>query len=347
MKFIDPLTDILPFTIQFYDRDFTILDMNQASVKVFRLKSKAEGIGQKLETINPGFMKTERPALYREVLDTGVPKILNAVLLNQNPETYYVVHAFRHQPGVLCLCSCDVTFWVQDQKERIRELENKNAQLQQFAYVASHDLQEPLRTLTSFVDLLEEDKTSTLSGEGKEFVRFIRNATGRMQTLIRDLLEYSRAGRWQPRRVDADIVLKDVLQDLESEIAATKAVVAADKLPEVHFDPTQLKQLFQNLLSNSLKFRRPEGPVRIAVTTRKVDGGLEIAFKDNGIGIDPKYHEKIFGLFQRLHSRTKFEGSGIGLSLCRRIMEGAGGRIRVESQPDRGTTFYVTIAGPG
>jgi signal transduction histidine kinase len=343
MMIIDPLTDILPFYIQFYDENFTVLDMNQASVRVFRLKNKEEGIGRSLNDLNPGFYQTERPAIYRKVFETGQPVTLNAVTLNLDPPTHYGVYVFLYKPGIICLCSFDVTMWVEEQMQRIRELESKNSQLEQFAYVASHDLQEPLRTLTSFVDLLEEDKTSTLSSEGKEFIKFIRSATGRMQTLIRDLLEYSRAGKWNPRMVSADDVLKDVLEDLDAEIVRTQAVVTCEPLPEIYFDPTQLKQLFLNLLTNSLKFRSPDRQPTIHVGVVAVPKGFEFQIKDNGIGIDPQYHDRIFRLFQRLHSRTKYEGSGIGLALCKRILDGAGGSIRLSSVLGEGSTFAFTV----
>ena len=223
-----------------------------------------------------------------------------------------------------------------------QELELKNKEIEQFAYIASHDLQEPLRSITNFTRLLNK-KIETADDETKKYAGFINGAATRMSNLIFDLLEYSRIGKdVQQTMIDCDSMVKNVLKDLELTIKESNAEIHVDKLPVVK-GYSHLKSLFQNLISNGVKFVKPgERPV---VHISCTDKGKEFVFsvKDNGIGIEKKYREKIFIIFQRLHNRTEYPGTGIGLSQCKKIVELHGGKIWIDSEPGKGSTFNFTI----
>ncbi len=224
------------------------------------------------------------------------------------------------------------------------ELERSNSDLEQFASVASHDLQEPLRTIGSFCELLEQRYSGQLDDDAEEFIGFIVDGARRMQGLIDDLLSYSRAGTKGRdfEMVDCDIILDKVLKNLKAALDRNDAVVERGPLPKLCADEVQVLQLFQNLIGNAIKFRA-EHPLRITVTAEDHGSAWCFAVTDNGIGIEPKFAERIFLVFQRLHTREAIEGSGIGLSICKKIVERHGGRIWVESTPGQGATFCFTF----
>lgn len=226
-----------------------------------------------------------------------------------------------------------------------QELRQSNAELEQFAYVASHDLQEPLRMVASFTQLLKKRYQGQLDQDAEEFIGFAVEGAQRMQVLLNDLLAYSRVGtRGKPfGYVDCNVVLRKTLDNLAPAIAESGATITSDPLPTVLGDDVQLMQLFQNLIANALKFRSRE-PLKIHVLAGKKDGHWVMGVQDNGIGIAPEHQERIFLIFQRLHSRSEYPGTGIGLAICQKIVERHGGRLWVESQPLRGATFYFTIA---
>jgi PAS domain S-box-containing protein len=229
-------------------------------------------------------------------------------------------------------------------RERTAELSRSNADLRQFAYVASHDLQEPLRSIGSFTQLLANRYRGKLDADADDFIGFIVEGASRMQTLIDDLLIYSRVGTdGRPfTRVDGGKVLSKALANLRAAVAESGAAVTHDPLPIVMGDGPQFVQLFQNLLSNAVKFRENDVP-RIHVSV-KMDGNEWVfCVKDNGIGIDPRHADRIFAVFQRLHTRREYPGTGIGLAICKRIVERHGGRIWVESLPGEGSAFRFTI----
>jgi PAS domain S-box-containing protein len=225
------------------------------------------------------------------------------------------------------------------------ELKRSNDELQQFAYVSSHDLQEPLRMVSSYTQLLAKRYKGRLDSDADEFIAFAVDGCNRMQGLIQDLLAYSRAGTSERelRKVPSESALRKALTNLRIMIKQSGAVVTHDALPTVRADETQLTQVFQNLVGNAIKYRRAEDP-RVHVSAAR-NGGNEWTFSvgDNGLGIDPQYFERIFILFQRLHGRDEFEGTGIGLAICKKIVERQGGRIWVESQPEKGSTFYFAL----
>lgn len=234
-------------------------------------------------------------------------------------------------------------------EQRSQELARSNRELQQFAYVASHDLQEPLRMVASYVELLARRYKGKLDADADEFIAFAADGARRMQALIRDLLAFSRVeARGKPLvSIDANLACDMAIANLQAAIEAADARVTRDELPEVLADETQLTQLFQNLIGNAIKFRRDDQPPSIHVGVEQADGGWQFTVRDNGIGIDPTYGERIFLMFQRLHGRDRYDGTGIGLAICQRIVERHGGRIWVESAPGEGSAFSFTLAAAG
>ncbi len=225
------------------------------------------------------------------------------------------------------------------------DLARSNKDLEQFAYVASHDLQEPLRMVSSYTQLLEKRYKEKLDQDAKDFISFAVDGARRMQHLIRSLLAYSRISR-QPisyEEVDCTLVLDEALTNLRILIDETKGNITFTSLPKVRGERTFLVQLFQNLINNGLKFHKPGIPPVLSISARDKNGSWEFTIKDNGIGIDQQYFERIFVIFQRLHSQQDYEGTGIGLSLCKKIVERHGGIIWLESSTDVGTTFHFTI----
>ncbi|WP_127127666.1 sensor histidine kinase [Pseudoflavitalea rhizosphaerae] len=230
-------------------------------------------------------------------------------------------------------------------KQRTAELEVKNRELETFAYVASHDLQEPLRTTTSFVDLLRKRYYGQLDNNADQVLDYISQSSDRMKVLIHNLLDYSRLGKEKELvTLCCNELLQDVLHDLDQSIRETNASIQSEPLPQITGYKTEMKQLFQNLVSNSIKFRKNNSDPVITVKAEKDNGSWTFSFKDNGIGINTAFHEKIFVLFKRLHKRSDYEGTGIGLAYCKKIVELHGGKIWVESVPDEGCTFFFTIS---
>jgi PAS domain S-box-containing protein len=227
----------------------------------------------------------------------------------------------------------------------VGELKRSNDELQQFAYVASHDLQEPLRMVASYTQLLAQRYKGRLDSDADEFIAYAVDGSNRMQALIRDLLTYSRAGTngKDLQQISSSNALEEALTNLRATIEESGAIVTQDSLPAVTVDETQLSQVFQNLVGNAVKYRTAEAP-RVHVSASS-NGSHEWIFsvKDNGLGIDPQYFQRIFVIFQRLHGREEFKGTGIGLSICKKIVERLGGKIWVESQPEKGSTFYFTL----
>lgn len=227
--------------------------------------------------------------------------------------------------------------------EHTQELVRSNHELEQFAYVASHDLQEPLRAISGCVEILELRYAPHLDARAHELIAHTVAGVGRMRQLIEDLLEYSRVrlgGTVSPVSVEA--ALQTALQQLESAIEKTGAVIEYGEMPTVCADPSQLVQLLQNLLGNAIKYRGPAAPL-VKISALRSEQMWIIAVRDNGIGIEPQYFERIFAIFQRLHTRDEYPGTGIGLALCRRIVDQAGGSIWIESELGKGSTFYFTL----
>ncbi|APW98368.1 two-component sensor histidine kinase [Halobiforma lacisalsi AJ5] len=273
--------------------------------------------------------------------------------LDGEPKSFEIEYADRHLYGNTLpvrdvndevfagmLVIQDVT----ERREYERMLEESNERLEQFAYAASHDLQEPLRMVSSYLQLLESRYADELDEDGEEFIEFAVVGADRMRDMIDGLLEYSRVETegdpFEP--VDLDAVLDDVLTDLQLQIEETHAHITVDDLPTVQGDGEQLRQVFQNLLDNAIEYSGDEPP-RIHVSADHEGSKWCISVRDEGIGIDPEQQDRIFEVFQQLHSREEHAGTGIGLALCQRIVKRHGGEIRVNSEPGEGTTFSFTL----
>jgi len=233
-------------------------------------------------------------------------------------------------------------------QERTEQLRRSNQSLEEFAYVASHDLQEPLRMVGSYVQLLGRRYGDKLGEDGGEYIHYAEDGAKRMQGLINDLLEYSRVGRWEtsPESIDAREALAEALHGLEAPVRESGAQITGESLPRVCCRGGELTRVFQNLISNAIKYRGTDTP-RVVVTADRQDGDWLISVRDNGIGIEKQHFDKLFKMFGRLHPRDKYPGSGMGLAICKKIVEGQGGRIWVESKPGRGSTFCFTLRGGG
>ncbi len=233
-------------------------------------------------------------------------------------------------------------------QEQADELVTVNKDLEQFAYIASHDLQEPLRAVAGFVTLLKQRYQGRLDEKADSYINAAVEGATRMQALINGLLEYSRVGTRGsvPALASAQEALEEALKNLQTLIQESSAIVTSAPLPCVRADAIQLTHVFQNLIANALKFRSEQTP-EVHVGSRREDDAWLFWVRDNGIGIDPQYRERIFLIFQRLHTRTRYPGTGIGLAICKRIVERHGGKIWVESQPGQGSTFYFTLPDKG
>ena len=231
-----------------------------------------------------------------------------------------------------------------DLARKVEELARSNRDLEQFAYVASHDLQEPLRMVAAYTQLLAERYRGKLDENADKYIGYAVEGALRMQTLILDLLAFSRVGHTEADREhgECNAAIQNALANLRSAIEDSGAIITHDHLPAVAIDPSQLVQLFQNLIGNAIKFRGKESPV-IRVSAEKQVATWLFTVADNGIGVSPQYNDKIFVIFQRLHTREEYSGNGVGLAICKKIVEHHGGRIWVESEVGSGATFHFTL----
>ncbi len=310
-------------------------------------------VGKKIEDITPlnGITKIWMESA-RKVLKTGeiremeyeFPSIHGLKVFH----SYMVPEYDDGEIESLLVVSHDVTQRKQLEEElkaTVKELRHSNEELRQFAYVASHDLQEPLRTITSFTQLIERRYKDKLDSDADEFIEYIVDAAKRMQTLINDLLNYSRVAtkKKEIELIDIEEVFNSVLNNLNTAIYENDAEITHENLPKIMAEPGQMIQLFQNLIGNAIKFRKPEIPPKIHIKAHKDKNEYIFSVADNGIGMEPQYAERIFTIFQRLHTKEEYEGTGIGLAISKRVIELHGGQIWVESELGKGSTFYFTI----
>jgi len=230
--------------------------------------------------------------------------------------------------------------------EELKKYIDSNMQLENFAYITSHDLREPLRTISGFANLLEKKYLGKLDETADEYLGYILTSTKNMNALIEDLLIFSRVhtGEHTIEKIDLDDLLFQVVRSLDGSIKDTGAIVTYENIPEtIKANRTKIKQLFQNLISNAIKFRKPDIAPQVIISAKSKGKFWEFIVQDNGIGINEEYFDKIFMIFKRLHTKDQYEGTGIGLSLCKKIVEQHGGEIHPESTVGEGTTFYFTI----
>ena len=337
------------------DTDGFITDWNVQAERTFGW-ARDEVVGRLLANV-------AIPHRFRDAHTQGLKQFAatgEAGVLNRRVEITAVHRDGREFPIELSICPISwgeahrFAAFVRDVTERkeaqqalarkVDELARSNAELEQFAYVASHDLQEPLRMVASYSQLLARRYKGQLDADADDFIGFAVDGATRMQTLIEDLLSYSRVtteGR-SLAATDADAACADALRNLRGAIADAGCVVRVDPLPPVLADGPQLVQLFQNLIMNAVKYRRDRKP-DVQVSAQPDGRQVRFAVKDNGIGIEPQYFDRIFQMFQRLHTINAYPGTGIGLALCRKIVERHGGRIWVESQLGEGSTFFFTM----
>jgi light-regulated signal transduction histidine kinase (bacteriophytochrome) len=230
-------------------------------------------------------------------------------------------------------------------QKHAKELAISNAELEQFAYVASHDLQEPLRMVTGFLTQIEKKYGDLIDDKGKQYIAFAVDGAKRMRQIILDLLEFSRVGRMEDKleTVDLNEVVEEVQILFSKKIKEKLATILVDPLPVIHSYKSPMRQVFQNLISNALKYDREGIPSQIKIKVTELKTHWQFAVTDNGIGIDKEYFDKIFIIFQRLHNKDEYSGTGMGLAVTKKIIENLGGKIWVESEEGKGCTFYFTI----
>lgn len=290
-----------------------------------------------LQVFNEGVV-TDYPLEIRHKDGHITPVVYNASLYRD--ETGRVIGVFAAARDVTELIRTEKAL-----KAKMIEVERSNAELEQFAYVASHDLQEPLRVVATCVNLLDRRYGDKLDANAHEFIGYAVEGSTRMQQMINDLLTFSRVGtKGKPfKRTDLESIFDRVLANLSISARDCNASITHDPLPTVVADGLQMTQLFQNLVGNAIKFRSKDRPPVIHVSVKRLDDSWEFAVSDNGIGIEPEYFNRIFIIFNRLHTIDEYPGSGIGLALCKKIVERHEGRIRVESRPGEGSTFSFTV----
>ncbi len=253
-----------------------------------------------------------------------------------------------HQENQIVCSALDISALKKIEKKQtliLKELKESNQELEQFAYVASHDLQTPLRHISSFTELLRQ-KIPKGDPETEKWFQFVLDGTLRAHNLINDLLFFSRIGRKDTAFVESDLnqILENVLVELEEEIKKYHVVVESDTLPKLTVVPNLIYQLFHNLLSNAIKFRSSDRPLHITISSEKRPQGWQFCIADTGIGIDPEYHQRIFLIFQKLHTRDEYPGTGIGLAICKKIVSYHRGEIFVSSEKEKGSKFYFTLS---
>jgi PAS domain S-box-containing protein len=349
-SYVDNILKSMAETLMVIDPDGTIQRVNQAAISLLGYE-RAELVGR-----SAGDVFEEGVDVLSLFKQSGPNDVIRSI------DTSVVTKDGRHVAvslsgsvmreddgeiqGMVCVAQ-DITERKQTHEmleRQAQELVRSNAELEQFAWVASHDLQEPLRMVASYTQLLSKRYKGKLDADADEFIAFAVDGATRMRSLINALLELSRVGARSKdfEATDCDAVYDRTLVNLETLVEDSGALVTRDRLPTVMGDETQLGQLFQNLIANAIKFRGDE-QLTVHVGAEQRNGHWEFCVRDNGIGIDPEYAERIFVVFQRLHGKGDRPGTGIGLSICKKIVELHGGRIWVKSLPDEGATFYFTL----
>jgi PAS domain S-box-containing protein len=347
------LMDNIPDRIFFKDLDCRYIRINPAQARFLGLNDATQALGRTNFNHLPRDFAAQTWAEDQRMLETGQPVIdkVDKVGFHDEPRWYSTTKVpIRDQRDTitgLVGVSRDITerkLAEQALARQAEQLARYNAELEQFAYVSAHDLQEPLRTVASFSQLLAQRYRGRLDADADKYIELIVSGATRMRQLIHDLLDYSQFA-WRQSEfttVCCDEAFRASLDNLRTAIEETGAQVTSDPLPTLSGDPRSLQQLFQNLLGNALKFHGQDRP-RIHVSVESREDQWLFAVRDNGIGIEPQFQERIFTVFQRLHTKEKYPGTGIGLAICKRIVERHQGKIWVASTPGQGSTFYFTL----
>ncbi len=326
--------------------DWRYLYVNNTFVQQSRY-SKQDLINHTVFDLYPEIKNSGLLKVFQRCFDERVSIRLENVMIRSRDYMTWFDLSFHPIPEGIFILSNEITnrklAELELEKQNVK-LQNMNRELEQFAYLTSHDLQEPLRTLTSFAELLQKEYNGKLKGEGEVYLDFILKSSDRMKILIKDLLDYSRIGKLKNvTNINCNELVKEVLIDIDFLINENNAKITIEDLPVITCDRTELRQLFQNLIINSIKFRKKGEVPLISISAVKLDDYWRFAIQDNGIGIDEIDKEKIFLLFKRLHNRKDYDGTGIGLSICKKIVEMNNGHIWVESKINEGSTFYFTM----
>jgi PAS domain S-box-containing protein len=359
---LETILGALPVGVRLADRGGNIVSANLASLDIW--------CGAGGEMVHEGMYRAWDAATGKEISDADWPlqqtcvsgkaveaQLLDILCFDDTSKTILcsvlpIVDGAGKMFGAIEVMQ-DMTRWLKLEQQlmaRTRELENRNKELEQFAYVASHDLQEPLRKVSSFVQLFAKRYADQVDETGQSYLNFAVDGARRMQLLIDDLLHYSRVSRGQGEQtpVDLERVYKALQQDLSQAIAESGATFECTSLPVVLGEPGQMRALLQNLIGNAVKYRKPGVVPHIRISSEvDANGVATVHVQDNGIGIEQRFFDRIFVIFQRLHNRTEYPGSGIGLAICKRIVENHGGRMWLESTLGEGSTFHFTIMTAG
>lgn len=349
------VVESVPTALIMLDKNGDISLVNTQTEKLFGYE-RNELLGKKLDTVMP------LKKINSGEIETATTNLHPVFLTNSDGKDYYALKKdksdFPVEIGLNPIKTkhgLAVLYTITDISERrkneaiikgqLTELQFKNKELEQFNYIASHDLQEPLRTVNNYIQVIEEDYNDKLDDEVKGYLQTISSATARMSMLVRSLLDFSRLGRNKTlSTVDCNILVKNVIADLNNLIINTNGALVVNKLPVISAYETELRQIFQNLINNALKFAKKDTQPQVIIGYTQNSKFYEFYVTDNGIGINPKHYDRIFNIFQKLHNESEYEGHGIGLSYCRKIAEIHAGKIWVESELGKGSTFKFTIS---
>lgn len=324
--------------------DGIVTSWNRAAERIFGYTA-AEMIGRSITTLIPTDHLNEEPKIIARLKKGEMIDHYETIRQRKDGtliEISLTVSPVKDKNGIIVGAS-KIARDIGKQKEYERKLIDQATELEQFAYVASHDLQEPLRKIALYIQMLESRIEARLDSESKRYIEKVVNSSRRMKRLIEDLLSYSRANKMEVKEeVDLNQTVKNVLGDLEAIIRETGAKISFEGLPKIRANAFQMHQLLQNLIGNAIKFHGMDSPV-IDVSAYQDKNTWVISVKDNGIGVEPQYHEQIFKVFHRLHGQDTYPGTGIGLAVCKKILEHHGGKIWVNSSRGKGATFRFTL----